>query len=450
VLSQLAKQAGIKGAFFDGIYAPPELLAADGLSYIGSFRLFRPHAPVPPITCSYSLHRAPHVEGEPDNLARPSISSTSPEFSFIFSRGFFAMTRIYLRPTAFVDAPFGLDGQVARLAGGLVWFSAVEVIRLEGGRSSLDLVPVAEFGSVLPSLGEDAARAWANLTRPRPPLELGPRTIRLDQPQVMGILNVTPDSFSDGGWHDDPARAAEAGFAMAQAGAAIVDIGGESTRPGAKPVWEEDEIARVMPPLRTLAGAGTAVSLDTRKAAAMEAVLAEAPVLVNDVSALTWDPRSADVVARSGVPVVLMHHQGTPETMQDAPHYDRPVLLAVYDWLEERIAAARAAGIAGERILVDPGIGFGKTVQHNLTLMNGLAMLHGLGCPIVLGASRKRMIGALSGEAPAGERLGGSLALALKAAEQGAQIVRVHDVPETVQALKVWRGLRDAALTPQL
>jgi dihydropteroate synthase len=180
----------------------------------------------------------------------------------------------------------------------------------------------------------------------------------------------------------------------------------------------------------------------------MEAALSAGAAMVNDVSALTFDPRSAEVVAKAGCPVVLMHHLGTPETMQQAPRYDRPVPFAVYDWLEARIAAAEAAGIARERIVVDPGIGFGKTVQHNLQLMNGLALLHGLGCALMVGASRKRTIGALSGEAPPEARLAGSLALALKAAEQGAQLLRVHDVPETVQALRVWRGLRDAALAP--
>ncbi len=203
-----------------------------------------------------------------------------------------------------------------------------------------------------------------------------------------------------------------------------------------------------MPVIGQLAGGGGAVSVDTRKAAVMEAALGAGARLINDVSALTFDPRSAGVVAASGAPVILMHHQGDPQTMQDNPRYG-DVLVEVYEWLEERIAAAEAAGIARDRILVDPGFGFGKTVAHNLELMNGLALLHGLGCPIVLGASRKRTIGALSNEAPADERLGGSIAFALKAVEQGAQIVRVHDVPETVQALKVWRGLRDQALTPR-
>jgi dihydropteroate synthase len=352
--------------------------------------------------------------------------------------------RIYLRPTGFVDAPFGHDGKVARLAGGLLWFSAVEILRDSGA----ELASVEGFEVRLDDLDDDARAAWANLTAPRAPLTLGDRVIRLDQPQVMAILNVTPDSFSDGGRFDDNETAVAAGHAMAAAGAALVDVGGESTRPGAKPVWEGDEIAKVVPVVRQLAASGTAVSIDTRKAAVMEAALAAGAGLVNDVSALTWDPRALEVVAQAGCPVVLMHHLGDPETMQDNPRYDRPVLFEVYDWLAARIDAAVAAGIARERIIVDPGFGFGKTLQHNLQLMNGLALLHGLGCPLMLGASRKRTIGALSNEAPADRRLGGSMALALKGAEQGVQLLRVHDVPETLQALRVWRGLRDTALTP--
>ena len=356
--------------------------------------------------------------------------------------------RLYLRPTAFVDAPFGLDGQVARLAGGLLWFSSIELIRWRDGRAEIELIPVAELPVRLESLPESVADQWRRIVAPRAPLTLGARIVRLDQPQLVGILNITPDSFSDGGRFGDPTAAADAGFAMAAAGAAIVDIGGESTRPGAKPVWEGDEADRILPAVTRLAGSGTAVSVDTRKASVMETALAAGAGLVNDVSALTWDPRAAEGVAEAGCPVVLMHHQGEPETMQKAPSYDRPVLLAVYDWLEERIAAAEGAGIARQHIIVDPGIGFGKTIQHNLQLINGLSLLHGLGCPIMLGASRKRTIGALSAEEPAEQRLPGSIAFALKGAEQGVQLLRVHDVPETLQALRVWRGLRDAALTP--
>lgn len=348
-----------------------------------------------------------------------------------------------LRPTGFVDSPFGHDGKVARLAGGLNWFASVELIHDDGTRK---LVPVEGIES---RFDEAMAAAWARIVAPRPPLTLGARTIRLDQPQVMGIVNATPDSFSDGGIYPDARAAAEGGASMAASGAAIIDVGGESTRPGAKDVWEGDEITRVLPLVQQLAAGGTAVSIDTRKSAVMEAALGAGAGLVNDVSALTHDDRSAEVVAAAGVPVILMHHQGDPQSMQDNPRYG-DVLVEVYDCLEARIVAAEAAGIARVNILVDPGIGFGKSVAHNLELLNGLALFHGLGCPLVLGASRKRMIGALSNEAPADQRLAGSLALALKAAEQGVQIIRVHDVVETVQALKVWRGLRDQALTPRL
>ena len=355
--------------------------------------------------------------------------------------------RTLLRPTAFVDSPFGHDGKVARLAGGLNWFAAVELLRVEGGkRVSSELVPVE---GIEDRLDDETTVQWQALTSVRAPLQLGERTIRLDQPQVMGIVNVTPDSFSDGGQFADAVAAAEAGARMTAQGAAIVDVGGESTRPGAKSVWEGDEIERVVPVIRQLAAGGAAVSADTRKADVMTAAAEAGARLINDVSALTYDERAAEAIAASGLPVILMHHQGSPETMQDNPHYE-DVVVEVYLWLEERIAAAEAAGIARGNILIDPGFGFGKNVGHNLELMNGLALFHSLGCPIVIGASRKRTIGALSNEAPADQRLGGSITLALKAAEQGAQIIRVHDVPETVQALKVWRGLRDQALTPRL
>jgi dihydropteroate synthase len=355
--------------------------------------------------------------------------------------------RTLIRPTGFVDAPFGYDGKVARLAGGLNFFASVELLRVEGSRRvSAELLPVEGIEG---RLDGDTAAQWAALTAPRQPLQLGDRTVRLDQPQVMGILNVTPDSFSDGGQLADAGSAVEAGVQMASEGAAILDVGGESTRPGAQTVWAQDEIERVRPVVERLAAGGSAVSIDTRKSEVMTAALQAGARLVNDVSALTFDPRAAEVVAASGAPVILMHHLGSPETMQQDPRYD-DVLVEIYVWLEERIAAAEAAGIDRSRILIDPGFGFGKTVAHNLELMNGLAQFHSLGCPLVVGASRKRTIGALSNEAPADRRLGGSMAFALKAVEQGAQIVRVHDVPETVQALRIWRGLRDQALTPRL
>jgi dihydropteroate synthase len=236
---------------------------------------------------------------------------------------------------------------------------------------------------------------------------------------------------------------------MTAEGAAIIDVGGESTRPGARSIWEGDEIERVVPVIRQLSAGGAAVSVDTRKADVMTPAVEAGARMINDVSALTYDARSGEVAAAANVPIVLMHHRGAPEVMQDDPRYD-DVIVEVYLWLEERISAALDAGVARENIMIDPGFGFGKNVGHNLELMNGLALFHSLGCPLVIGASRKRTIGALSGEAPVERRLAGSIAFAMKAAEQGAQLIRVHDVFETVQALKVWRGLRDQALTPRL
>lgn len=354
---------------------------------------------------------------------------------------------LYLRPTAFIDSPIGFDGQFMRLAGGLSFFSAFEVIEGEGGqRKSKRLVPVGEIEATIAG-DANAQSTLARLTAPRPALNLGERTIRLDQPQVMGILNMTPDSFSDGGKHiDDAEAAASSGVAMAAAGAAIIDVGGESTRPGAAAVWEGDEIARVQPVIERLARAGVAVSIDTRKAAVMQATLAAGAGIVNDVSALHHDGQAVPTLAARNCPVVIMHSPDPAKSLHDGGTYD-DVLIETYDWLAARIVELEAAGIARSRLIVDPGIGFGKGVAENLALLNGLALFHGLGCPILLGASRKRFIGALAGEIPAEQRLPGSLAIALKAAEQGAQLIRVHDVVETVQALKIWRGMRDQGLS---
>ncbi|MES2337768.1 MAG: dihydropteroate synthase [Pseudomonadota bacterium] len=362
-----------------------------------------------------------------------------------------ANARLYLRPEAFVDTPVGRDGEVARVAGGLLWFAAYELIAVVGGTRVVQAsVPVPMFPALIANLPEPQAERLrtlaARISAPRAALTLGARTIRLDQPQVMGILNITPDSFSDGGGHADADGAAQAGFDMGLNGAALVDVGGESTRPGAAAVWEGDEIARVVPVVTRLAGSGAAISIDTRKAAVMEAALAAGAGLVNDVAALAWDDRAIGVVAAAGCPVVLMHSPDPASGPHGGSGYG-DVLVEVFDWLERRIDAVVAGGVERARILIDPGIGFGKTLGDNLALLNGLALFHGLGCGIVLGASRKRMIGALSNEAPVDQRLGGSVALALHGAGQGAQLLRVHDVAETVQALRVWRGLKDAALT---
>lgn len=266
--------------------------------------------------------------------------------------------------------------------------------------------------------------------------------VELDQPRIMGIVNVTPDSFSDGGQFFDHKAAVARARAMVEAGADILDIGGESTRPGADEVPVVSEIERTRPVIAALREAGIMVpiSIDTRKAAVAHAALEAGADMVNDVAALTWDPEMAPLVAEAGVPICLMHAQGTPQTMQIAPQYDN-VVTDVALWLRERVEAARAAGIAQGQIMVDPGIGFGKSLLHNLDLLRNLSVLHDLGCALLLGASRKRFIGTISGAEPAAARMPGSVAVALHAAAQGAHVIRVHDVAETAQALSLWRAL---------
>lgn len=358
--------------------------------------------------------------------------------------------KTYLRPTGFVESPQRHDGESLRLAGTMIWFSQIEYIQRDATSTQRRLVSVSGWDAFTASLSdtdrERCALLLENIAAPRAALQMGARTIRLDQPHVMGIINATPDSFSDGGKIFDADVAADAAFKMSSAGAAIIDVGGESTRPGAALIWEGEELGRVEPLIRKLAGAGTAISIDTRKASVMEGAIKAGATMINDISALLYDDRALEVAQASNVPVVLMH---APSQSSD-PHKDGvydDVVCDVFDWLEQRVLVVEAAGISRDRILVDPGIGFGKSLSENLSIINNLSMYHALGCTILFGASRKRLIGALSNEAAADERLGGSIFLAMKAVEQGAQIVRVHDAAETVQAIQVWRGLRDAALT---
>jgi dihydropteroate synthase len=311
------------------------------------------------------------------------------------------------------------------LAGGPLWFAeAAEHRRGAAPR----LVPAAAI----------PADVRARLAIPRPAI----CGLSLDRPRIMGVVNVTPDSFSDGGLHLALPDAVARARALAEAGADILDIGGESTRPGAEPVPADEEMARVVPVIAALRAGGLAlpISIDTRKAAVARAAFDAGADLLNDVSALAHDPASLALAAASGRPVCLMHAQGDPRTMQDAPAYD-DVLLDVTDFLEARVAAAAAAGIPRARILLDPGIGFGKTVAHNLALVRGLAILHGLGCGLLFGASRKRFIGAIGGADEPAARVPGSIAVALEALRQGAQVIRVHDVAETRQAVLLWQAL---------
>ncbi len=308
------------------------------------------------------------------------------------------------------------------LAGGWAWFTHVEIVSRD--RPAV-VVPASEI---------DAARL-VPFVSPRPTVA----GLTMDRPRIMGILNVTPDSFSDGGKHlsTDSATAA----AMAMSAADIIDIGGESTRPGAATVPAEDEIARTVPVIAALRASGLIqpICIDTRKAAVADQALAAGAALVNDVSGFTFDPALAPLCAARGAPVCVMHAQGDPETMQENPHYEN-VLLDVYDFLNTQIGTLDDLGIPRTRIVADPGIGFGKTLEHNLALLARLSLFHGLGVPLLLGASRKRFIGTLSGVSQPDQRMPGSLAVALAALKHGTQFVRVHDVPETAQAIALWRA----------
>ncbi len=316
--------------------------------------------------------------------------------------------------------PIPEEGGALPLAGGWLRFSRLERL---------------ERGGVPPRiLSADAAppEVLSALTAPRAPV-MG---VGLDRPSVMGIVNATPDSFSDGGTYDGIAH----GRALIAQGADVLDIGGESTRPGAADVTEAEEIARVVPVIAALRD--KPISVDTRKAQVARAALDAGAGLVNDVSGFDFDPALAQLVASTGVPVCLMHAQGVPATMQDQPSYD-DVLLDVYDALAARIARAEAAGIPRARILVDPGIGFGKTLDHNLAILNRISLFHGLGCAILLGVSRKRFIGEVAAEPTPRERMPGTLGVTLASVGQGVQMHRVHDVAATVQGLALWRAVTE-------
>lgn len=323
----------------------------------------------------------------------------------------------YFRPIAQTD-PARPDGAFA-LAGGWCWFDRVE------------LLTRGAPGRILPArdLPDDVLD---RLTRPRAPL------VGLDweRPGIMGVLNVTPDSFSDGGLYAAQDDAGARARQIASEGADVIDVGGESTRPGAETVPSEQEAARAVPVIAAAAKIGPPISIDTRKSDVAEAAVLAGATLINDISGACHDPAILDVAARRRVPICLMHSRDDPKTMQRDPRYD-DVLLDIYDHLAGRVDAAEAAGIPRDRILIDPGIGFGKALAHNLALLRRLTLFHTIGCPLLVGVSRKRFIGTLSGVERAADRGPGSLAAALAAVASGAQVLRVHDVAATRQAVSV-------------
>ncbi len=319
---------------------------------------------------------------------------------------------LYYRP---IPAP--LTGRWP-LAGGWTRFSQLEILQR----------------GALPRISDTAPdEVIAALTAPRAPI-LG---LTLDRPRLMGIVNATPDSFSDGGAYDPGAQA----LALVDAGADILDIGGESTRPGAAEMPQDRELARILPVIDAARGRAP-ISVDTRKAGVARAALDTGAGMVNDVSGFDFDPALPGLVAEAGVPVCLMHAQGLPETMQDDPRYG-DVLLDVYDALKARIDRAVQAGIRRDRIVIDPGIGFGKTEAHNLAILRRISLFHALGCPILLGVSRKRFIGTVGGAEVAADRGPGTLALTIEALAQGIQIHRVHDVAMMKQGLRLWAAVNE-------
>ncbi|MEZ0282670.1 dihydropteroate synthase, partial [Methyloceanibacter sp.] len=299
-----------------------------------------------------------------------------------------ADAKLYLRPIGFLYGDMAAkavaEGLALPLAGGAIAFTAAELIEGTPRAAKRRLITVQDLAR---SRDADLGLVLERVTTPRPPFA----GLAFTRPLIMGIVNVTPDSFSDGGLYDTTEGAIVHAAELAKEGADIVDVGGESTRPGSDAVEEGEELSRVIPVLEGLAGLHAAVSIDTRKASVARAAAKAGVKIFNDVSALTYDGESLAAAAETGLSVIIMHAKGEPKTMQDDPRYD-DVALEVYDYLSLRIEAAEAAGIDRSRIAADPGIGFGKTLAHTLTLLANLSLLHGLGVPLLVGASRKRFI----------------------------------------------------------
>jgi len=377
------------------------------------------------------------------NTAAPAVPLTHADYAATDLTTFLtavAGSPLRVRPVATITGEIAAagvrNGTAHWLAGSARAFGAVELLSRTVNGIATTVTPVLDLMHALkgePELRATMEAALHRLTEPRPNWA----GFALDRTLIMGILNVTPDSFSDGGQFTDPTRAIAHGRALIAAGADIVDIGGESTRPGASPVTPDNEFARIEPVIRALAATGTAISVDTRHASVMTRALEAGARIVNDIAALS-QPGAIEIVAKAHAPVVLMHMQGNPSTMQHAPRYDL-ASLDIVEFLEARIAACINAGIAHDAIVVDPGIGFGKTKTHNLEILARIGLLHDLGTGVLIGASRKSFLG---GAVDA--RLAASLAVAIHAVEQGVQILRVHDVAETRGAIATTEALATA------
>ncbi|MDG1707676.1 MAG: dihydropteroate synthase [Emcibacteraceae bacterium] len=349
--------------------------------------------------------------------------------------------KTYVEPLGIARGLTASDGRFLRICDTDLLCAALKIITREKNKISTEVVLIENLNDYLDAQSDitrtSLEKTIKAITRKRPALDLKKdRQINFDKPIIQGVLNVTPDSFSDGGTFVSHDNAVKGVRDMIDAGAKIIDIGGESTKPGAKIVSIEEELKRVIPVIENISSLNTPISIDSRNAEVMREAIAAGADIINDVSALEHDPKSIDVVIETNAPVILMHAQGNPETMQDNPNYNFAV-LDIYDYLKTRIEHCLRAGVAKEKIIVDPGIGFGKTVQHNLSLLAHISVFHGLGVPILVGVSRKSFIGKVTGEEEAANRVYGSIAAAQHCVDHGIQIIRVHDVPETKQAFLI-------------
>ena len=363
-------------------------------------------------------------------------------------RGFFnsKTTRLYCRPVDLIfhakDDQYNLNSSSQSLVGGNTSFKDIEIIlrderNIYAFRTSIETA--REWG-----LAEGCSEKIEKLMLSIVSRRTGFLGLRNDNtPLLMGVVNASPDSFYKGASNVGQQSAIARAHSLIEEGADIIDIGGESTRPGSKPISVSEEIDRVIRVIENVRGFGVPISIDTSKSSVMQAALAAGASIINDISALTGDPKSLTIAVKSRVPVILMHMRGTPLTMQKNPKYDNS-LLDVYDYLQWRVSLCMKAGILSENLIVDPGIGFGKNDEQNLLILRRMSLFHSLGLPVLLGVSRKSLIGGLSVGEPADKRLPGALATALSAAAEGIQFLRVHDVSETKQALRIRQALTDS------
>lgn len=355
--------------------------------------------------------------------------------------------KIYIQPLGILRGCVASEAVTAGaawwLAGGPLAFSLVKItFRYFSAPHEEKILSLSQLDAYQATLSADQQKRISQIlkeiTEVRPPLTLaGGKKLTWEKPLIQGIVNVTPDSFSDGGQYEHSREAISHAHSLIKDGADIIDIGGESTRPGAEKVTIEQELDRVIPVIEGLKDVTVPLSIDTRNGVVMEQALAAGATIINDVSALSHDEKSVALLANKHCPIILMHAQNNPDVMQANPKYD-DVVFDVYDYLEARIVSCTAAGISRNRLVIDPGIGFGKTVAHNIALMENLSLFHGLGVPMLLGVSRKSFIGVITHEENPQERLAGSLAFGQMGYDQGVQILRVHDVSHSRRSRSSW------------